>query len=157
MVRDVRRDLGEQRAEWALGRRRLERRVTHGGADEQSAVLHFEAVQARDAVDVDEVPRPRQAERHGRHQALTAGQHAAVVARVLGEQRDGFLDGPGRVVVEWRGFHWLDRSIGLGAMRFNAPSLWRALTRRGRMDGPVVAAPWPIHPSRLGLRPSTSG
>ena len=43
----------------------------------------MQAVEPGHAVDVDQMLRPRQPERHGRHEALPAGQHAAVVVRVL--------------------------------------------------------------------------
>ena len=104
-MRDVMRDLGEELPERAFRRRLFERRMAHRGADEQPAVLHREPVEAGDAVDVDQMARPRQAERHGGHQALPAGQHAAVIGCELGEQRDGFLDGFRRVILEWRGLH----------------------------------------------------
>ena len=104
-VRDVMRDLGEEFPERAFRGRLFECGVAHRGADEQPAVLHRKPVEAGDAVDIDQMARPRQAERHGGHQALPAGQHAAVIGCELREQRDGFLDGFRRVILEWRGLH----------------------------------------------------
>ena len=73
--------LGEQLAERAVRHRLLERRVAHASRRCKSRPsCDLEPVEPGDAVDVDQVPRPRQAERHGGHQALPAGQHAAVVA-----------------------------------------------------------------------------
>ena len=83
MMRDVAHHRGEQAAERAVLHRLLERRMAHAGADAELAVLDLEAVELGDAVDVDQMLRPRQPERHGRHQALPAGQHAAVVVGVF--------------------------------------------------------------------------
>ena len=52
-----------------------------------------------------EVPRPRQPERHGRHERLPAGQHAAVVAGDFGQDAERFRDRLRRVIGEGRGFH----------------------------------------------------
>jgi hypothetical protein len=69
-------------------------------ADAEPAVLDRDAVQLSHAVDVDQMLGARQPERHGRNQALPAGQHAAVVLRVGGEQLQRFRDGCGSVVLE---------------------------------------------------------
>ena len=99
------RDLGKELSEWAFRGRLFERGVTHRGADEQPAVLHRKPVETGDAVDINQVGGPRQTERHGGHQALPAGQHAAVIGGQLREQRNRLLDGFRRVILEWRGLH----------------------------------------------------
>ena len=81
LVRDVPHDVREQFTERALRCRLLERRVPHGRADAKLPAFDGEPRQLRHAIDVDEVFRPRQAERHGGHEALPAGQHAPVVGR----------------------------------------------------------------------------
>ena len=57
-------------------------------------------VERLDAVDVDEMRRLRQPERHGRNQALAAGEHAAVVRRNLGQNRNRLIDRLRRVIAE---------------------------------------------------------
>ena len=64
--------------------------MADAGADAQPAVLDLDAVELADAVDVDQMLRPRQPERHGRHEALPAGQHAAVVVGVLARAGPAF-------------------------------------------------------------------
>ena len=86
-MRDVMHHVGEQLAERAVADRLVERGVAHAGADAELAVRDREPVERRDAVDVDEMRRLGEPERHGRHQALAAGQHAAVVRGNFGEQR----------------------------------------------------------------------
>ena len=105
MMRDVADDRREQAAERAVLDRLFERGVAHAGADAEPAVLDLEAVELADAVDVDQMLRPRQPERHGRHEALPAGQHAAVVVGVSRQQVQRFGDGFGGVVLERGGLH----------------------------------------------------
>ena len=57
------------------------------------------------AADSDEVGRAREPERHDRHQALAAGEHAPVLARHLGEGLERLVDRLGRVIAERRGLH----------------------------------------------------
>ena len=118
-MRDVAHHRCEQAAERAVLDRLLERGMADAGADAEPAVLDPDAVELADAVDVDQMLRPRQPERHGRHQALPAGQHAAVVVGVAGEQVQRFRDGLGGVVLERGGLHCAE-SIGRATLRFNA-------------------------------------
>ena len=67
-----------------------------------STAMRLSAV---DAVDVDEMRRLGEPERHGRHQALAAGQHAAVLGGDFGEQGDRLVDGFRRVIAERRRLH----------------------------------------------------
>ena len=60
--------------------------MAHAGADDELAVGNRQPVERRDAVDVDEMRRLGEPERHGRHQTLAAGEHAAVVAGDFGEK-----------------------------------------------------------------------
>ena len=57
--------------------------VAHAGADAQRLAVAVDAVELGDLVDVDQMRRLGQPERHDRHQALAAGQHAAVLRRDL--------------------------------------------------------------------------
>ena len=50
---------------------------------------------------------------HQRHQALAAGQHAAVLGRDFGQQRHGFIDGFRRVIAKRRRLHELVSTLGL--------------------------------------------
>ena len=82
-MRDVAHHVGEQFAERPVADRPVKRGVAHAGADEELAVGDREAIERGDAVDVDEMRGLGEPERHGRHQALPAGQHAAVLCRRL--------------------------------------------------------------------------
>ena len=106
LVGDVPDNVGEQWSERAIHNRAMKCRVPDTGPDAQLAVLDRKPLERRDAVDVDQMARPRQPERHGGHKALPAGQDTAVLGRHLRQQGDGFLDGFGRVIVEGGGFHW---------------------------------------------------
>ncbi len=110
---DVAHHVGEQLAERPVADRPVERGMAHAGADDELAVRDREPVERRDAVDVDQMRRLGEPERHGRHQALAAGQHAAVLRRDLGEQRDGLIDGFRRVVAKRRRLHRLVSTLGL--------------------------------------------
>ena len=105
MMRDMADHRREQPAERAVLDRLLERGMADAGADAEPAVLNHDAIEPVDAVDVDEMLRPRQPERHGRNEALPAGQHAAVVVGKFGEQSQRFVDSFRRVIAECRGLH----------------------------------------------------
>src|SRR5262245_40258909 len=108
MMCDVANDRGEKLAQRALGGRPIERGMAHAGADRELAARRRQFVQAINAVDVDQVPRPRQPECHDRHEALSTSQHAAVLRSHFGKQRDRFVDCPGRVIAKRS---WLHRGI----------------------------------------------
>ena len=65
------------------------------------------------AVDIDQMGGFGEPERHGRHQALTAGEHAAILRGDLGEQRYGFIDRLRRMIAKRRRLHWLVSTLGL--------------------------------------------
>ena len=96
---------GQQQPQGTFDHRAVKRGVADRGADRKLVVLDGEAIQPVYAVDVDEMAGPREAKRHGRYQALSAGQHPSVVGRDVGENRDRFLDGARCVIAEGRGFH----------------------------------------------------
>ncbi len=110
---DVAHHVGQQLAERAVADRAMKRRVAHAGADDKLAVGDREAIERRDAVDVDQMRGLGEPERHGRHQALAAGEHAAVLRRHLGEQRDRLVDRFRRVIAERRRLHRLVSTLGL--------------------------------------------
>ena len=100
--------LAEELAERSVADRLVERGMAHAGADDKLAVRDREAIERRDAIDVDKMRRLGEPERHRRHQALAAGEHASILRRDLGEQRDGFVDGFRRVIAERRRLHRAD-------------------------------------------------
>ena len=74
----------------------------------------------------------RQPERHGRHKALPAGQHATVVVGILPEQVQRFRDGRGGVVLERGGLHFPESIGGVaapGSRRFLHTEPFRAPPR----------------------------
>ena len=84
-MRDVARDIGEKLAERIINDGFVERGVAHAGADRQNFSVAGDGVEPGDLVDVDEMRGLGEAERHDRHQALPARQHAAVLRRHFGE------------------------------------------------------------------------
>ena len=110
---DVAHHVGEQLAERALADRAVERGMAHTRADHELAVGDGEPIERIDAVDVDEMSRLGEPERHGRHQALAAGEHASVLRGDFGEQRHRLIDGFRRVITERRRLHRLVSSLGL--------------------------------------------
>src|SRR5262249_40180095 len=73
--------------------------------DDKLAAGDRNAVERLDAVDVDEVCRLGEPERHGRNEALAPGEHAAVLGGKFGEQRDRFVDRFRRMITECGGPH----------------------------------------------------
>ena len=111
VMRDVAHDRRQQPAQRAVDDRAPERRVPDAGADAELAVLDREPPQRLHAVDVDEMRRPGQPERHGRHEALPSRQDAPVMRRNLGQNGDRLVDRLGRVIAEYCGFH---RALAIG-------------------------------------------
>lgn len=105
MVGDVAHHLAQERPGDAWNGRPLERGMAHAGADAHDAVPDRDPRQLGDAVDVDEMGRPREAKRHRGHEALPAGENAAVVRRQLGQERHRLIDGARGVIAEGGGFH----------------------------------------------------
>ena len=147
LVGDVLDHLGEQMPERAVHRWAMNSpRVPDAGADAEPAVLHHKPPERRDAVDVDQMARPRQPERHGGHETLAAGQDAAVLGGQLRQQGDGFLDGGGRVIEKWSGFHWRRQHRAAhatcndsNAMAVPRPRTSLATLRRGMVGIPPQA------------------
>ena len=104
-MRDVTHDRGQEPPERPIHDRLVKSRVAHACADRQLVAVNGEPPQRRDAVDVNEMAGPRKAERHDRHQALSAGEHAPILACNLGKVCDRLVDGLGRVVLKRRGLH----------------------------------------------------
>jgi hypothetical protein len=84
MVSDVAHHRRQQLAQRAVHDRTMEGRVPDAGADAKPIALHRQPPQRLHAVDVDEMRRPRQSERHDRDQALAARQDTSVMGRDLG-------------------------------------------------------------------------
>ena len=100
----------------------MERRVAYPRADLQHAVALGQKVEPGDPVDVDQVRRARQAERHDRRQALSAGQHQSVARRQLGEQLHRVGQSLRAVIGERRRFQLpaLPADAGLAPARLTA-------------------------------------
>src|SRR5436190_2688225 len=79
--------------------------MANASADREFAVGDRDPIERLDAIDIDEVRGLGEPECHGRHEALTAGQDAAVVGGKFGEQRDRFVDRFRRVIAENRRLH----------------------------------------------------
>jgi hypothetical protein len=78
---DVAHDVGEESCRADPRKPAVERAWRTQAPIDELAVGNREAVERRDAIDVDEMRRLGEPERHGRHQALAAGEHAAVLRR----------------------------------------------------------------------------
>src|SRR4029077_16585092 len=73
------------------------------GLYRNSVVSFVNPIKAGDAVDVDQVRGPGQAEIQQRDQGLPAGQHLGVLQR--GEQRESLIDSGRAVILELSWFH----------------------------------------------------
>ena len=105
VMRDVPRDTREQLPERIVDDRLVKSCVTHARADGQQSFRPDELVEAGNLVDVDEMGRPRHAEGHDRHEALPAGQNAAVLRRDLGQNPQRLFERLRHMADEGRGFH----------------------------------------------------
>jgi hypothetical protein len=79
--------------------------VALAGADAERLAVVGEFVETLDLVDIDEMRGLRQAERHDRHQALPAGENAAIVAGDLGEDLQRLVEAARDMADEGRGLH----------------------------------------------------
>src|SRR5581483_3278146 len=96
---------------------------------DELAAFDGEPVERGDIIDVDQMGRFRKPERHGRNEALPAGQHAAVVAGDFREQRDRLVDRLRRMVAKRSGLH---RAAFIGWYRLGA---WPILLKRCTVSG----------------------
>jgi hypothetical protein len=80
-------------------------------------VCRLDLSEARNAIEVDDRSRGGEAKVHHRNEALTAGEHPRL-ALVSSQDRQGFIDRGGAMVVEFRRFHAaeLTRSASLNAI-----------------------------------------
>ncbi len=97
--------VASSRPKRAVAHRLVERRVAHAGADPQLVAIDLDGRKLLNPVDVDEVRRLRQPERHDRDEALPARQHAAVLRRDLRQHRDRLGERLRCVIAEGSGFH----------------------------------------------------
>ena len=102
---DVGDDVAQERSSRPGNNRAMERRVTDASGNRQRIAFDRKSVETGDIVDVDQMCRPRHAKRHHRHQALPAGEYAAVVRAQFGELGDCLIDSPWRVITKRRRFH----------------------------------------------------
>src|SRR5262249_24753978 len=105
IMRDVVHHVGQKLSQRSFANRPMERGVANARADDERAAGERNAVERLDGVDIDEVRGFGQPERHGRNEALAAGEDAAVVTGKFSEQRDRFVDRFRRVIAECSGLH----------------------------------------------------
>ena len=105
IMRDVAHDKSQQLAERIIDHGFVKRGVAHARADAQRFAVAGDAVEAFDFVDVDQMRRLGQPERHDRHQALPAGQHAAVLRRDLRQNLQRLVERARHMADEGCGFH----------------------------------------------------
>src|SRR5437868_2613688 len=74
-------------------------------ADAQDTAFRAQKIELGDAVQVDEMRGPCQAEVHHRHEALPAREDLGLLA-MRGEEREQLIDGARRVVFEVGGLHF---------------------------------------------------
>ena len=103
-MRNERHRLGDQRHTLGDQRRALDRTLARHGTNDDAVVRLLDIRQGGDAIEIDQHRRLRQTEIHRRHQALTTCQCLGVVA-VLGEQRQGFVQGFRREVAKCGRLH----------------------------------------------------
>ncbi len=108
-MRDVARDKSEEFSERIIDDGFVERGMAHACADGQNLSVAGDLVEAGDLVDVHEMRRLGQPERHDRHQALAARQHAAILRRDLGEDFQRFIERARHVADERRWLHAANR------------------------------------------------
>ena len=105
VMRDVARDISQELAERIVDHRLVKRGVPHAGADREHLAVARDSVEPFDLVDIDEMGRLGEAERHDRHQALPAGQHAAVLGRDFAQNFQRLVERLRRVADERRWLH----------------------------------------------------
>ena len=116
-MRDVTRHESEKLAEWVVNNGLMKRGMAHPRADAQHLAVALDAVEAFDLVDVHEMRRLGQAKRHDRHQALPAGQHAAILRRDLRQNLQCLVQRLRHMANERRGLHAVKAFGGRAAMR----------------------------------------
>ena len=105
-MRDIRHDGGEERASRSRNNRPMKRRVAHARRDRKFVPLDSKTIKTGDRIDVDQMRRPRHAERHHRHQTLAAGKDAAVERSQFRQLRYRLVDGFRSVINKRRWFHY---------------------------------------------------
>ncbi len=98
-IADARRGHGQQRRELCDERRRGHLVMRRHRADDERVTVVADAVQLRHAAEVDEQARRREPQPQHRQQALPAGDHLRLVAR-LGQRRDRVVHSGRTQVVE---------------------------------------------------------
>ena len=132
-MRDVARYKRQQLAERIVDHGFMKRGVAHAGADAQRLAIVRDLVEPRDLVDVDEMRGLGQPKRHDRHQALAAGQHAAVFARDLAQNLQRLIERARHVANERRWLHAANR-FGRGLNNCT-----QTIKRRPRIVKPAAA------------------
>ena len=104
-MRDVVPDEGQQLAERIIDDVLVKGAMPNPRADAQGLAVAMESVEPLDFVDVDQMRRLCQPERHDRHQALPAGENPAILGRHFGEHFQRLIERFRHVADEGRGFH----------------------------------------------------
>jgi hypothetical protein len=120
----------------------LEVDLAREAADAKCAAILTNVGQAREAVDVDDVPRTGQTQLHQRNETLTAREDLRVVPEP-GEQRGDLAERGGSVVFECARNHRGDPFLGSpGGQARDAPSAPGARHRPSREAVPRRLAPY---------------
>ena len=112
IVRDVAHHRRKQAACFRIRDRTMKRSVANIGADGKGIVDLRYPRELGDAVDVNEMSRPRHTEGHDRNETLSAREDATVLRTEFGEHVGGFLDRSRNVTNERRGLHNLKLPAG---------------------------------------------
>src|ERR1700733_1911042 len=103
IMRNMPRHEGQKLAESIRVRpRAMEECVAHRGANRKMRVIHIDAIQSRDSVDIDQGRRIDHTKRHHRHQTLSARENQAALVGDAGQQPHRILDS-GRPMQQKRG------------------------------------------------------
>ena len=122
MVADVANHRREQPSQRSGANRLVECGVSYTGANSQLVAIDLDGREFRNPVDVNEVSRLRQPERHDRDEALPARQDAAVLRRDLRQHRDRLGERLRGVIAEGSGLHSVDLSAVLPGARAKGPA-----------------------------------
>lgn len=83
IVGDMRHNIGQEGSERAANDASMKGGMPHAGADRQSISFSAHIIESGNIIDIDEMGRTRQAEGHGRNEALAAREDSTVKRRQL--------------------------------------------------------------------------
>ena len=74
--------------------------VAYASADRKRPVLDDKTIEIGDAVDINQMPRPREAQRHRGNQALPARKHTAFLGHQFGQEPHRRINRAGGMIGE---------------------------------------------------------